>query len=156
MAKCKNCGAEIDSSVAYKIGRSSYYCDELCYRDKQSKQKANKDKYKPKDGTDRKYYTDYIQSIYLDNGYDKTEINWTLLMSQTKNILSDNPRWTYSTLQYILYYMYEILELNLFKQDISGSILNLIPYYGLEAEKYYNQTVEVEIIVIYLTLKTIL
>ena len=39
--------------------------------------------------------------------------------------------------------MYEVLELNLFTEESTGSILSLIPFYGLEAEQYYNQCTEI-------------
>ena len=65
-------------------------------------------------------------------------------MSQTKNILQEHEVWSYLTLKYILYYMYEVLELNLFSEESNGSILSLLPFYGIEAEKYFNQTKEIE------------
>ena len=109
-----------------------------------AKRNKNKVKYEPKENTDRRDYTDYIQKIYLDNGYDKSEIPWALIGAQTKNILSEHEIWSYATLQYILYYMYEVLELNLFTEESNGSILSLLPFYGIEAEKYFNQTKEIE------------
>ena len=144
MAKCRCCGKEIDKETAYKVGKASYYCNEQCYSVTMAKRNKNKVKYEPQENTDRRDYTDYIQKIYLDNGYDKSEINWTLLMSQTKNILSEHEICSYATLQYILYYMYEVLELNLFTEESNGSILSLLPFYGIEAEKYFNQTKEIE------------
>ena len=144
MAKCRCCGKEIEKETAYKVGKASYYCNEECYNVTMAKRNKNKVKYEPKENTDRRDYTDYVQKIYLDNGYDKSEINWTLLMSQTKNILSEHEIWSYATLQYILYYMYEVLELNLFTEESNGSILSLLPFYGIEAEKYFNQTKEIE------------
>lgn len=143
--KCRFCGKEItDKETAYKVGKSSYYCNEECYNQTASAQKKLRDKYKPTEGSDRLEYTDYIQSIYLDNGYDKSEIPWTFLMAQTKNILAEHKTWSYTTLQYILYYMYEILGLNLFTDISNGNILSLLPFYGLEAEKYYKQCNDIE------------
>ena len=144
MAKCRCCGKEIDKETAYKVGKASYYCDEQCYNVTMAKRNKNKVKYEPKENTDRRDYTDYIVKVYIENGYDKSEIPWTLLMSQTKNILSEHEIWSYATLQYILYYMYEVLELNLFSEESNGSILSLLPFYGIEAEKYFNQTKEIE------------
>ena len=40
--------------------------------------------------------------------------------------------------------MYEILEINLFSEESNGSILSLVPYYGLDAERYYNQCLRIE------------
>ena len=144
MAKCRCCGKEIDKETAYKVGKASYYCNEQCYSATMAKRNRNKVKYEPKENTDRRDYTDYVQKIYLDNGYDKSEIPWTLIGAQTKNILSEHEIWSYATLQYILYYMYEVLEINLFSEESNGSILSLLPFYGIEAEKYFNQTKEIE------------
>lgn len=143
--KCRYCKKQIDDKDnAYKVGKASYYCNEECYNNAMTKRNKAKDKYEPIDPSDRRVYTDYIVKIYTDNGYDKSEINWTLLMSQTKNILQEHEVWSYSTLQYILYYMYEVLGLNLFSEESNGSILSLLPFYGIEAEKFFNQTQEIE------------
>ena len=144
MPKCRYCGKQLDKDTAYKVGKASYYCNEDCYNKVMAKRNKAKAKYELKENSDRLEYTDYIQRIYLENGYDKSEINWTLLMSQTKNILQEHEVWSYITLHYILYYMYEVLELNLFSEESNGSILSLLPFYGLEAEKYFNQTKEIE------------
>ena len=143
MPKCRCCGKQLDKDIAYKVGKASYYCNEECYNKVMAKRNRNKVKYEPKESTDRRDYTDYIQKIYLDNGYDKSEIPWQLIGAQTKNILKEHEVWSYLTLQYILYYMYEVLELNLFTEESNGSILSLIPFYGLEAEQYYNQCTEI-------------
>ena len=144
MPKCRYCGKQLDKDTAYKVGKASYYCNEECYNKVMAKRNKAKAKYELKENSDRLEYTDYIQRIYLENGYDKSEINWTLLMSQTKNILQEHEVWSYITLHYILYYMYEVLELNLFSEESNGSILSLLQFYGLEAEKYFNQTKEIE------------
>lgn len=144
MPKCRYCDKQLDKDTAYKVGKASYYCNEECYNKVMAKRNKAKAKYELKENSDRLEYTDYIQRIYLENGYDKSEINWTLLMSQTKNILQEHEVWSYITLHYILYYMYEVLELNLFSEESNGSILSLLPFYGLEAEKYFNQTKEIE------------
>lgn len=142
--KCRYCKKQINKDDAYKVGKVTYYCNEECYNKAMDKRNKEKNKYEPTDSSDRRNYTDYIVKIYTDNGYDKSEINWTLLMSQTKNILQEHEVWSYSTLQYILYYMYEIIQLNLFLEESNGSILSLLPFYGVEAEKYFNQTQEIE------------
>ena len=143
MAKCRCCGKEIDKETAYKVGKASYYCNEEGYNKVMAKRNKAKSKYEPSESSDRRVYTDYIVKIYTDNGYDKSEIPWQLIGAQTKNILKEHEVWSYLTLQYILYYMYEVLELNLFTEESNGSILSLIPFYGLEAEQYYNQCTEI-------------
>ena len=143
MPKCRCCGKQLDKDAAYKVGKASYYCNEECYNKVMAKRNKAKAKYEPIDPSDRRVYTDYIVKIYTDNGYDKSEIPWQLIGAQTKNILQEHEVWSYLTLQYILYYMYEVLELNLFTEESNGSILSLIPFYGLEAEQYYNQCTEI-------------
>ena len=143
MPKCRCCGKQLDKDTAYKVGKASYYCNEECYNKVMAKRNKAKSKYEPSESSDRRVYTDYIVKIYTDNGYDKSEIPWQLIGAQTKNILSEHEIWSYATLQYILYYMYEVLELNLFTEESNGSILSLIPFYGLEAEQYYNQCTEI-------------
>ena len=137
--KCRNCGKEIQKELAYKVGKASYYCDINCYNEVIDKRNKNKRIYEPGLEAERREYTDYIQKIYLENGYDKSEIPWTLLMSQTKNILLENTAWSYVTLQYILSYMYEILCVDLFAEESNGSILSLLPFYGIEAEQYFRK-----------------
>lgn len=136
---CRFCKQEIKGDDYYSPKPKMYYCSEDHYRLQQ-----NKNKYKPKEGSDRLVLTNYIVKIYEENGYDKHYIPWEMLMSQTKNILQEHDVWSYITIQYILYYMYEVLKLNLFNEESKGSIMNLVPFYGLEAEKYYNSTVEVQ------------
>ena len=143
MPKCRCCGKQLNKDAAYKVGKASYYCNEECYNKVMAKRNKAKAKYEPIDPSDRRVYTDYIVKIYTDNGYDKSEIPWQLIGAQTKNILKEHEVWSYLTLQYILYYMYEVLELNLFTEESNGSILSLIPFYGLEAEQYYNQCTEI-------------
>lgn len=143
MPSCRCCGKEVDKNSAYKVGKGSYYCNYSCYDQKMVQKNALKKKYKPKENTDRRDFTDYVQKIYLENGYDKSEINWTLIMANAKNILENHEVWSYATLQYILYYMYEIQEINLFSEE-SNTILSLVPFYGLEAEQYFNETEELE------------
>lgn len=142
--KCRNCKKEIERDTAYKVGKASYYCDENCYNETITKRNKNKVKYEPAELSERRDFTDYVQSIYLDNGYDKSEINWTILMAQTKSALQEHPQWSYVTLQYILQYMYEIKQVNLFAEESNGSILSLLPFYGIEAEKYFRQSQEVD------------
>lgn len=146
--KCRCCKKDIIKSQAYKVGNQSYYCNEECYNNKQSQQikknTSNKIKYKPQEGTDRREFTDYLQKIFIENGWDKNKINWKLLMSQSKNILDENKNWSYYTLQYVLYYMYEVLELKLLTKESNYSPLSLLPYYALEAEEYYKETEELD------------
>lgn len=148
LVKCRCCGTEIDKSIAYSVKQGQYYCNENCYnKKKHGEEKGNKIKYKPREGTQRREFTDYVQRIYLDSGWNKNKINWTMICSQAKNILDEHEVWSYDTLTYILFYMYEILGLQLVTEESKFSPLTLIPYYALEAETYCNENAELEEII---------
>lgn len=141
MVKCCYCHAEVDKSQAYKVGTKSYYCNETCYINQK-----NKTQYKPKKvSTDpqvqeRRRYTDFIQALFLQNGFkDNGDVPWNMMMKQTSKMLEDNPTWKYSGLRLTLQYMVEILEMNLFDEQFNGSILNLLPYYYDETRLFYLQ-----------------
>lgn len=137
--KCRFCHKEIPRASAYKIGKSSYYCDEECFKQSEDKRLKNKNKYEPAENTYRRNLTDYIQSLYLDEGYDKREINWTLICSQIKNLIEQN-KYKYTGILLTLKYMKEIKELNLFDDNFNGSILNLVPFYFEETKQNYMET----------------
>lgn len=145
MIHCRYCKKDIpDKSSAYKIGKLTYYCSEECYNKAESKRVKNKSKYEPVKNTDRRECTDYIQQIYLDEGYDKREINWTLLMSQVKNMIDQNG-YKYTGITLTLHYMIDIKGINLFSSnEFNGSILNLVPFYYEEAKQNYIQTREIK------------
>ncbi len=136
MPKCRYCKKEIEKEQCYKVGKASYFCDELCY--KKSKEKNNK--------IDNKKIalTDYIQKIYIDNCYEKKDILWATIMSQLKNIMKDNADMTYSGIKYCLYYMYEICEDDLFSK-MNCSILDLVPYKYKEAKAFFNKKKNISI-----------
>ena len=89
-----------------------------------------------KEKEDYKILTNYIQSLYIQQGFDKSDIKWVIMTSQIKNMMSENKGLTYAQIKYILWYMVEILELNLFNEEFNGSILNLVPYYIQEAKGF--------------------
>ena len=142
--KCKYCKAEIDKTKAYNPSPKVYYCSEEHYqlyqKSKENKKSNAKSKYKQPN--EMKEYTDYIQSLYLWRGYNKQDINWNLIMKQTKNILEEYPTWKYYTISYILSYMINISKIDIFNYE-QGSILNLVPYYYQEAEKYFEESCEI-------------
>ena len=73
---------------------------------------------------------DYINDLYIANGYKKENIPWKILTAQIQQILDNEKEIThYSQYLYILKYMVEILEMNLFDDRFDGSILNLLPFY---------------------------
>lgn len=146
--KCRNCGKEIDKEHCYKINERSYYCNEECYNEKFEKNKA---KYKPVKekpiGTEnpRRLFTDYIQKIYMENGYEKNKIGWEIITAQIKNMMAqpEHELWKYEGMQYVLWYMYEIIGVNLFAEESNGSIITLLPFYYQEAQDFYYKVQEI-------------
>lgn len=130
--KCVFCKRDILKVNAFveqtPNGRARYFCNQD-HRDLWH----NKNKYKPTvDNEQRMFLTDYIQELYLNEGYDKSEINWTLLMSQVKN-MQEQYDYKYSGIKLTLEYMKDIENVNLFNEESKGSILNLVPYYYQKA-----------------------
>lgn len=143
--KCKHCGKELTKEEAYNPSPRNYYCNKFCFDERERKRlgegKTKKIKYKPKDdGNPRRIFTDKVQSIYINYGWDKNKINWQMICGNALNILKEHENWSYDTLTYILYYMHDILGLNLISEESNYSPLSLLPYYAIEAEEYYNQT----------------
>lgn len=145
--KCVFCHAEINKSEAYCFNggkRNQYFCSE----EQHEKYEAKK-KYKPppknSDGTinQRRLLTDYIQEQYLKQGWTKEAINWNTITAQIKNLMTEHTDWKYQSIKYVLYYMIEILGLNLFNENFNGSILNLVPFYFQEAKRFWEQKQEI-------------
>lgn len=139
--KCRYCSKDIDKETAYSVKKGQYYCDENHYLSSLEKKKnTTKHSYKSAEGTDRRAFTDAIQDLYVNRyGWNKKSIKWQILMNQTSNLLKANPTWTYETILYIIWYMQEILELNLICAESHWSPLSLVDFYALEAEMYYNE-----------------
>lgn len=141
---CKFCKQKIDKLSAYKIGEKTYYCNAQHYN-----LQLDKNKYKPKknksngEPNDRRILTDYIQKLYVDEGYDKHFIPWKLITSVLKNQMDENKDMTYMGIQYTLWYCKEIADINLFN-DKSNSILWCVPFNYHNAQQYYNHTCEIE------------
>lgn len=151
--KCKYCGSEIDKNTAYNPSPRMYYCSKEHFDERERKRlgennKSNKIKYKPQENTNRREFTDYVQNIYVNRyGWNKNKINWTIICSNASNILKQHENWTYDTLTYILYYMNEILELDLICQESNYNPLSLLPFYAQEAEDYFNEMSAIDDIV---------
>ena len=79
---------------------------------------------------------DYIQSLYLQQGYDKQKIPFKVITAQIKQIMSEDKTLNYAQIKYIIWYMVEILQMNLFDDSFNGTILNLVPYYINEAREF--------------------
>ena len=156
--KCKQCNKVLNKSSAYiyqKTESSSklYFCNESefdMYIEEITRVKLeNKKKYKPDkvkvDGTvnPRRTLSDYIQKLYLEQGYDNSDIQWLLIMSTLKNMMEtykdyDGKSYTYSGIQYCLGYMKDIEEINLF-DEMSNTVLALVPFNYDKSKKYFFQ-----------------
>ena len=140
--KCRYCGKSIDRDSAYKVGKSSYYCNETHYLNKQDESR-NDIKYKATKGSDRRILTDYIVEIYLDAGYKKDEIPWNVLMQKTKQLM-DKFGYKYSGIKLTLEYEREIRGLNLLDDRSNGICLNFIEYDYEFAKQNYIETKNIE------------
>ena len=138
---CKYCKKKINKETAYSVQKGQYYCNENHYLSALEKKKnVSKHSYKSVEGSDRRAYTDAIQDLYVNKyGWNKEKIAWQILMRQTTNLLNANPNWTYETILYIIWYMQEILGLNLICAESHWNPLSLVDIYALEAELYYNE-----------------
>ena len=141
IVKCKYCSKEIERETAYSVKKGQYYCCENHYLSAlEKKQNNTKHSYKSVEGSDRRAYSDFIQDLYVNRyGWNKKKLNWQIIFSQTNNLLKANPSWTYETIEYIIWYMQEILDKNLICKESNWSPLSLVDYYALDAELYYNE-----------------
>ena len=144
--KCRFCKKIISKSQAYKVGDRTYYCDEKCYKKQQDKNKYKAPKIKS-DGTDnpRRMLTDYIQELYVNQGYDKHDIDWKFITAQIKNFMKEDKSITYGGIKYTLQYLVNIEDKNLFDSDnFNGSILNLVPTNYMKAKKYCEEMIRLK------------
>lgn len=95
------------------------------------------------DPNKRRLLTDYIQEQYLNYGFERDMINWQMICKQIQNIQKENPKLNDDWIRYTLWYMIEIKQQNLFDDEFTGSILNLVPYAFTEAYKYWKNNKEV-------------
>lgn len=134
--KCRFCHKELDKATAYNPSRGMYYCNESCYQQAQDRKNHHTQKnYKSAKGTKREDCTDYIQLLYMEKGYTKSNIPWVLVGSQLKNILDNNPTWKYSGIKLTLQYMHKTLGMDMFYN--TGTPLNLVEYYYDEAKDWW-------------------
>lgn len=75
--------------------------------------------------------TDYIKKLYNE---ENQEPNWALIGSQIQDI-KEKYGITDTKIRYVLMYMVEIRQMDLFANLEQGSVLNLVPYY-IEEEEY--------------------
>ena len=144
--KCRFCKKIIPKAQAYKVSAQTYYCDEECYKKQMDKNKYKSPR-KKSDGTEnlRRKLTDYIQELYINQGYDKHDIDWKLITAQIKNFMKDDSSITYGGIKYTLWYLVNIEDKNLFDSDnFNGSILNLVPTCYMKAKKYCEDMIKLK------------
>lgn len=141
LCKCRFCKKDITKEGAYIAGKGMYYCNEQHYKLQQDKIKYKAPK-ENKNGepNDRRLLTDYIQEQFVNQGWDKHDINWKIMTAQVKNMQEENPNLNYNWIRYCLWYLIEIKESNLFDENFNGSILNLVPFVYQEAYQYWKDT----------------
>ena len=138
-AKCKQCKQPIPNKSIYieqdvnkKDGtidkKRLYFCCDEC--------KVEYEEPKPIVENPYTKLNNYIQSLYLSQGYTKQQIPWKVITAQIKQIMSEDKTLNYAQIRYILWYMVEILQMNLFDDSFNGTILNLVPYYINEAREF--------------------
>ena len=138
-AKCKQCKNSISDKSIYieqdvnkKDGtidrKKVYFCCDEC--------KVEYSKPKPIVENPYNKLLDYIQSLYLSQGYTKQQIPFKVITAQIKQIMTEDKTLNYAKLLYVIKYMVDILEMNLFDDSFNGTILNLVPYYINEAREF--------------------
>ena len=107
MITCRVCKSKVDKDIAICLKPKIYVCCEECKEQYLSKEnnKANKSK-------------------------DSQELNYKIIGSMLKKMMKDNPSFTYNGMQYTLWYIHNVLNIN-----ITG--VGIIPYYYDEAKRYY-------------------
>ena len=144
MIVCQFCKKEItNKDTAFRKGRW-YYCNEECYKKKQDKIKYKPSKTVNNEVNPRRTLTDFILNIYLQQGYDKYEIPWQMIMAQLKNLMIEHKEYNYASVRYTLWYMKEIEQVNLFSEESKGSILTLLPFYYTKAKKYCEENLRLK------------
>lgn len=121
---CRVCKTKVDKDVAICLKPKIYVCCEQCKE--QYISKANNKANKNKDSQDRQEFIAYLKSMCSQ------ELNYKIVGSMLKKIMKDNPSFTYNGMQYTLWYIHNVLNIN-----ITG--VGIIPYYYDEAKRYYDK-----------------
>ena len=124
MITCRVCKTKVDKDSAICLKPKIYVCGEECKEQYISKEnnKANKSK----GSQDRQEFIAYLKSICSQ------ELNYKIVGSMLKKMMKDNPSFTYNGMQYTLWYIHNVLNIN-----ITG--VGIIPYYYDEAKRYYDK-----------------
>ena len=85
----------------------------------------------------------YIKEIYIKNDWNVSDIPMSKIGTQIKKLMNDNSEYLYSAIQYTLWYMVEMEEMNILNDD-SDSFIPLIPYYYDQAKAFNIKCKEVK------------
>lgn len=120
--KCRQCGKQVDKSLAIEIKPRQYVCSQQCADDYRLAHEKQKSQNKPL--SDIRRLTDYVQS-YAPN------TNWTALITYAKKLCRDS-NMTIPGITYCLWYMREIAEVG-----FDGDGIRLVPYYYDMSKNWY-------------------
>ena len=121
MITCRICKTKVDKDAAICLKPKIYVCCEECKE--QYTLKENNKANKSKDSQDRQEFIAYLKSMCSQ------ELNYKIVGSMLKKMMKDNPSFTYNGMQYTLWYIHDVLNIN-----ITG--VGIIPYYYDEAKRY--------------------
>ena len=124
MITCRVCKTKIDKDSAICLKPKTYVCCEECKEQYISKE--NNKVNKSKDSQDRQEFIAYLKSMC------NQELNYKIVGSMLKKMMKDNTSFTYNGMKYTLWYIRDVLNIN-----ITG--VGIIPYYYDEAKRYYDK-----------------
>lgn len=119
--KCRQCGNQVDKSLAIEIKPRQYVCSQQCADDYRLAHEKQKPQDKPL--SDMRQLTDYVQS-YAPN------TAWVKFGANVQRMCKDGM--TISGIHYTLRYMREHEQVQMY-----GDGLALVPYYYDQARNYY-------------------
>lgn len=114
---CRVCKKKVNKEIAICLKPKFYVCSEECKEVYSNTQQINKK------ADDRKEFLRYFDLVCSE------KINYAIIGSILKKIMKDNPSFTYKGMQYTLYYISNILNIQI-------TSVGIIPYYYDEAKKY--------------------
>lgn len=117
---CRVCKKKVNKEIAICLKPKFYVCSEECKEVYSNTQQINKK------ADDRKEFLRYFDLVCSE------KINYAIIGSILKKIMKDNPSFTYKGMQYTLYYISNILNIQI-------TSVGIIPYYYDEAKRYYDK-----------------
>lgn len=119
--KCRQCGKQVDKSLAVEIKPRQYVCSQQCADDYRLAHEKQKSQDKPL--SDMRKLTDYVKSY-------ATNTAWVKFGANVQRMCKDGM--TIAGIHYTLRYMREHETVQMY-----GDGLALVPYYYDQARNYY-------------------